>query len=1178
MNRAWSVPAIFIALMALYLRVPLSPSHEGGQDASDAPSATAKGVPAKKTTPPGPGNAGTPKKKAAKYEPEIEGPWLATRRFYQSTDEPAPIVLDPVDNTPVDLGDTHDIQNCSGACATALAGLFGVKDAPKISWMTAIVPDPMHTRLPLFTDSSIGAILKAAGVMHWEFAGQWMPWYDSVNSDEKDPEKRRDQRNTVRTQERQPGLLIFRHFDEAKPAFDDRVLMVFLVGETPTTGVNPDQFLNARAYMRAIHDTYEVFIQGPTFSGSLHSLRKLIDQDRECDSGAYKVRSGTVTSRHRVQALISGAAGAVSSIQFFGAALDSVTYGIGFRDAVNALHIPLNQSATLVEDESAYGAAAADVAATVEKGIQRFRFPRDIDHLRNVYRDAVQDGARPGKAPIPQVDFSLKDEQSGEDSTPTFSLSQSPLSQDAVVNQIAAAILRERIRLVEITATNVLDLIFMTKLIKRQCPDTRVLLPIEDLLFVEEAKEQSLNGTLALSAYPLFYHPEENEQNVAHSLLPDSDSLGVFNSTVMTLAAIDPSLKEPSQLIDYGLDESTQPPVWLLTLDREGFLPLQVWPTGTNHNPAKDWFEPGSTYSTFRFQPQFPPRIWTVITGFTCLLILAFVVTATWVSVNKEATFCASLSWDNRPTGKVPDERDGWRVFYAAVILALLVTAAVLVSPPLSADPPWASVGILCAWVSGLCLTLAILLVLYHHKSMLPFKGILSAAAVLIVFVSLWHWGFFGSEHQKAFFAFRALELRLGSSPLWPVLAAIAALVLFCYSQKTRIYLAVRQAPEVLVPTSSIVSTHLGWADKQLKTCLDSLYRPCIDDHKGPLLFSLFVCLLAGAIADVPAQLSTLDGCWFSYSLLVIECLVVLTLLLTCWQVVTLWYVLRFFLTALEPLPFVNAFVRPERTGDRRPIWIRWLKLESLDVFYRTNIILHDLALNCPPGLNPERTKRSSVIYTACLQMLLSPTEGRQTALQAARMLRDHNLEIATEIFDVAINRHWRPKQLLRPAAPDPAEKSATSSTDDLPLYSIRGDPKEGINLMHALLALHYTPYLLYVVRQIQNLMWYLPAGFVLLTFSLTSYSLQSPQFIGRVLLLLFLLIGFVLWRCMSGMERDLILSRINGTSEGELNKEFYFKFFGYGALPALSLLASEFPSISNFLYSWVEPTVKALH
>jgi hypothetical protein len=60
-------------------------------------------------------------------------------------------------------------------------------------------------------------------------------------------------------------------------------------------------------------------------------------------------------------------------------------------------------------------------------------------------------------------------------------------------------------------------------------------------------------------------------------------------------------------------------------------------------------------------------------------------------------------------------------------------------------------------------------------------------------------------------------------------------------------------------------------------------------------------------------------------------------------------------------------------------------------------------------------------------------------------------------------------------------------------------------------------------------------------------------------------------------MERDPILSRISGTVPGELNKDFYLKFVAYGALPALGMLASQFPAISNFLSSWAQPALEAL-
>ena len=114
------------------------------------------------------------------------------------------------------------------------------------------------------------------------------------------------------------------------------------------------------------------------------------------------------------------------------------------------------------------------------------------------------------------------------------------------------------------------------------------------------------------------------------------------------------------------------------------------------------------------------------------------------------------------------------------------------------------------------------------------------------------------------------------------------------------------------------------------------------------------------------------------------------------------------------------------------------------------------------------------------------------------------------------------------------------------------GDHGSRGDLCQAFVAFHYASFLIYGVRQIQNLLVFLSLGSVLLLLSLNSYSLQSPQLINRLLLLLFALIGVVMWNCLTGMERDAILSRISGSQPGQLNSAFYFKIAGYGALPLL--------------------------
>jgi len=156
------------------------------------------------------------------------------------------------------------------------------------------------------------------------------------------------------------------------------------------------------------------------------------------------------------------------------------------------------------------------------------------------------------------------------------------------------------------------------------------------------------------------------------------------------------------------------------------------------------------------------------------------------------------------------------------------------------------------------------------------------------------------------------------------------------------------------------------------------------------------------------------------------------------------------------------------------------------------------------------------------------------------------------------------------------AGKDAAAPTRQQPL-NIPGDPNNVADLADTFVALHYSQFLLYGVRQIQNLLWFPCIGFVLLMFAMNSHSFQAPHLIGRFLLIVAVAIAWILGKCMVEMERDPILSRIAGTKPGELSATFYLKLARYGALPVLGLLAWQFPWISNFLSSWIEPALEAL-
>jgi hypothetical protein len=210
--------------------------------------------------------------------------------------------------------------------------------------------------------------------------------------------------------------------------------------------------------------------------------------------------------------------------------------------------------------------------------------------------------------------------------------------------------------------------------------------------------------------------------------------------------------------------------------------------------------------------------------------------------------------------------------------------------------------------------------------------------------------------------------------------------------------------------------------------------------------------------------------------------------------------------------------------------------------------------------------------YEVLIDAALQANSGRtrNMALVGTLLIRGYRNMIAQGVYRLARMR-WtgNPKApvLLQSPVPDAASEVSASNNNR---------EKFG-KLADTFLALHYSTFVLYAIGQIRNLALFLSIGFVLLVFSMSSYSFQAPQFIGRFLLALFALIAWVVWACLSGMERDPIVSRINGSDPGKLNADFYKKLIPVGALPVIGILASQFPAISNFLLSAVEPALESL-
>src|SRR6476646_10510311 len=165
----------------------------------------------------------------------IEGPWIASQKHFAGR---APCRSEPKDP--------------SSWCVAPEPGRLKGRGHDERA-MIAIVPDPVQTHLALRFDRAIDAIELAAESMKYVLDRYWLPWDLDPKADWTDYESFQAAKRDRDQKEREPGLLMFRWDGEPEKA-DATVLYVFLVGESPTAGINGEQFVNAVCYADLLNE------------------------------------------------------------------------------------------------------------------------------------------------------------------------------------------------------------------------------------------------------------------------------------------------------------------------------------------------------------------------------------------------------------------------------------------------------------------------------------------------------------------------------------------------------------------------------------------------------------------------------------------------------------------------------------------------------------------------------------------------------------------------------------------------------------------------------------------------------------------------------------------------------------------------------------------------------------
>lgn len=657
------------------------------------------------------------------------GPWVASCRFFGGPDRSPGVNLDmlkpskaqikELSNAEPDADPDVPSRKIAPAGQAPKSNRWCTEDNPSITFVIAMVPDPVNSHLALDFDRRIEAMQSAAqdaGYFNNQF---WIPW-DTSPLTGSTLEEKNDELMLRQVREAQPGIQIFRGLrgqeinrsdprdDLRKKSISQPDLFVFFVAETTTLGINKAQLTAAINYiLEIVPASKDISVLGPVSSGSIAFLGKYLSS-AAWPHLRFRIITASATDHDALEQLRQ--AHNITFQQLLHE--DSIALGRFFGYARNSLHLEEREIAILSESGTKYGQGASfDVTDAVpgqrniDAGVHVFKFPRQISVLRNAYPDQQSKPGGDNKVSIPGVALDLKQTLGQTDDVPVMSMGELPSSQQAVLAQTAAQIRRDRVKLVGIVASDIFDTLFLARFLKEVCPDVRLFLLDSDLLLIRAAEDYPLEGTLVISNYPLITGSDAWDR--LSSVCP-TELHFANRSAEATYNGFSELINDKAACLkDYAFIQGhDEPPLWLSVVGRNGYWPITILPPQPKEEPVQFV---SSTLRSF-FTPESPSNGYLLLCGLLMAVsVLEFLLflAAQWPRVR-------SLRWLLQYFYLGDMQRARPKAFFfmsASLILATLDYVVFL--------PVWVSFATdwhLMFWYLGLAAgTTTLLLGLFYH-------------------------------------------------------------------------------------------------------------------------------------------------------------------------------------------------------------------------------------------------------------------------------------------------------------------------------------------------------------------------------------------------------------------------------------------------------------------------------
>ena len=333
-----------------------------------------------------------------------------------------------------------------------------------------------------------------------------------------------------------PGLLICRKDQQEPAAKGPPLLLIFLVPESPTSGLDKGALAESLNWAEALDDhrraidperpatNRPVNILGPAFTGSQASLeltlQAWIAQRPGTPPPHFEVRYKSIL-RNKV---VSGSASGIDSQSLKKNVLKknvkSASGSLRYRTTVHGQRVVehvmcafLGEDggagvgrpiALLYESNTGYGQTTNQPKERGCPEIHYYPFPQNVARIRALYEKQDESGGAsqflpPSERLVPGSDGAKWPLDLIAPQTPEFT---TPLDE-LVIDEILMDISHREIRTVGITATDARDVIFLAGKIRRMIPDARVFTTENDLVFTHPERIADLRGMFVASTYPL---------------------------------------------------------------------------------------------------------------------------------------------------------------------------------------------------------------------------------------------------------------------------------------------------------------------------------------------------------------------------------------------------------------------------------------------------------------------------------------------------------------------------------------------------------------------------------------------------------------------------------------------------------------------------------------------------